>query len=165
MKVKKILSYIIVVVLLSILCITFYSKYILKEELIKIFDYAFLVVITGSMEPTIHSGELIIIKEQNDYNIDDIVTYIDNEGDFITHRIISKINDKYVTKGDSNNISDKEINFLQIEGNVIMHSYILGFFILYLLKPVTLIYILAILLFEFRKNKTCEEKYESRQIN
>ena len=50
-----------------------------------------LIVITGSMEPTINIKEMIIIKEQKDYKVLDIVTYKDEKGTLITHRIVSKV--------------------------------------------------------------------------
>ena len=72
---KQIIQKIFLIIIIFILLFTLYSKFILKEELIKLYNTAILVVLTGSMEPTIKSGEMIIIKEQTDYNVDDIVTY------------------------------------------------------------------------------------------
>ena len=101
------------------------------------------------MEPTIKSGEMIIIKEQTDYNVDDIVTYKEDRNFFVTHRIINKYEDKYETKGDNNNLIDEPIDKDQIEGKVIYHSKVCGFFILYLLKPITLIVIIIFIVKEF----------------
>jgi signal peptidase len=147
-KVKKIISYAIVTLLLVILAFAVVSKFILKTELIKLFDYAFLVVLTGSMEPNIHTGEFIIIKEENNYRIGDVITYKDEDNNFITHRIVSKDDDKYVTQGDSNNLKDDAISLDRIEGKVIYHSQEVGYFILYWLKPLTIIYIIAIICYE-----------------
>ncbi|MBR3697841.1 MAG: hypothetical protein IKM97_06300 [Clostridia bacterium] len=48
-----------------------------------------LIVVTGSMEPSINIKEMIVIKEQKDYKIGDIVTYKDNNNNFVTHRIVN----------------------------------------------------------------------------
>lgn len=146
---KQIIQKIFLIIIIFILLFTLYSKFILKEELIKLYNTAILVVLTGSMEPTIKSGEMIIIKEQTDYNVDDIVTYKEDRNFFVTHRIINKYENKYETKGDNNNLIDEPIDKDQIEGKVIYHSKVCGFFILYLLKPITLIVIIIFIVKEF----------------
>lgn len=146
---KQTIQKIFLIIIIFILLFTLYSKFILKEELIKLYNTAILVVLTGSMEPTIKSGEMIIIKEQTDYNVDDIVTYKEDRNFFVTHRIINKYENKYETKGDNNNLIDKPIDKDQIEGKVIYHSKVCGFFILYLLKPITLIVIIIFIVKEF----------------
>lgn len=146
---KETIQKIFLIIIIFILLFTLYSKFILKEELIKLYNTAILVVLTGSMEPTIKSGEMIIIKEQTDYNVDDIVTYKEDRNFFVTHRIINKYENKYETKGDNNNLIDETIDKDQIEGKVIYHSKVCGFFILYLLKPITLIVIIIFIVKEF----------------
>ncbi len=146
---KQTIQKIFLIIIIFILLFTLYSKFILKEELIKLYNTAILVVLTGSMEPTIKSGEMIIIKEQTDYNVDDIVTYKEDRNFFVTHRIINKYENKYETKGDNNNLIDETIDKDQIEGKVIYHSKVCGFFILYLLKPITLIVIIIVIVKEF----------------
>lgn len=146
---KQTIQKIFLIIIIFILLFTLYSKFILKEELIKLYNTAILVVLTGSMEPTIKSGEMIIIKEQTDYNVDDIVTYNEDRNFFVTHRIINKYENKYETKGDNNNLIDETIDKDQIEGKVIYHSKVCGFFILYLLKPITLIVIIIFIVKEF----------------
>ena len=146
---KQTIQKIFLIIIIFILLFTLYSKFILKEELIKLYNTAILVVLTGSMEPTIKSGEMIIIKEQTDYNVDDIVTYKEDRNFFVTHRIINKYENKYETKGDNNNLIDETIGKDQIEGKVIYHSKVCGFFILYLLKPITLIVIIIFFVKEF----------------
>ncbi len=146
---KQTIQKIFLIIIIFILLFTLYSKFILKEELIKLYNTAILVVLTGSMEPTIKSGEMIIIKEQTDYNVDDIVTYKEDRNFFVTHRIINKYENKYETKGDNNNLIDETIDKDQIEGKVIYHSKVCGFFILYLLKPITLIVIIIFIVKEF----------------
>ena len=146
---KQTIQKIFLIIIIFILLFTLYSKFILKEELIKLYNTAILVVLTGSMEPTIKCGEMIMIKEQTDYNVDDIVTYKEDRNFFVTHRIINKYENKYETKGDNNNLIDETIDKDQIEGKVIYHSKVCGFFILYLLKPITLIVIIIFIVKEF----------------
>lgn len=88
----------------------------------QLFGYSCLKVITGSMEPEIKAGENIIIKKCKEYKIGDIITYVTNELEIVTHRIVSKEEELYYTKGDANNSQDyNPISISQIYGKVIFH--------------------------------------------
>lgn len=98
------------------------------------------------MEPTITSKEMIIIREQQEYSKNDIITYKDFFGRLITHRIIDIDGENVITKGDSNNAEDEVINISSIQGKVILHSVILGIIYIYVLKPLIIIICLGYLL-------------------
>ena len=140
----------IMFMLIFILIMVCYSKFILKQKIIRIGDYSIFVVLTGSMQPTISPGEMILIKNQGQYNEGDIVTYLDEDNFFITHRIIQINDSTCITQGDNNNIQDLPFDKNNILGSVIYHSKVLGFFILYLLKPLTIIYLGILLIFIFK---------------
>ena len=65
---------------------------------------------TGSMEPAIKVGDLIFIKEEDNYKEGDIVTFFSGTGKsrtVMTHRITeSNTDDTYTTKGDANTVTD-----------------------------------------------------------
>lgn len=87
----------------------------------KIIGYTPYNVATGSMEPTIHIGSLIYVKQVPPEAIFEksIVTFrVGNST--ITHRVVSvnKENQTYITKGDANNVEDGEIAYSQIIGKV-----------------------------------------------
>lgn len=113
-------------------------------------DIGALIVVTGSMEPTINIKELIIIKEQKNYFVCDIVTYRDKNNNLVTHRIVSKSGKTVVTRGDNNTVSDEPININKIEGKVCYHSVLLGEFFIYWLKPI-LLFVMIFLLFNLLK--------------
>jgi signal peptidase I len=113
-----------------------------RVTLVKLFGFGGLIVVTGSMEPTINQDEMIIIKEQKNYMVDDIITYRDKFGQLITHRIYEIDGKNIVTKGDSNNEPDETITIDKIEGKVILHSVILGFLFLHMLKPLLIIIVI-----------------------
>lgn len=98
-------------------------KFITKDP-VNLFGFGMLKVVTGSMAPTIQVGETIVIKKSFNYEVGDIITYKSFDGNIITHRIIDIDNDLYYTKGDFNNVEDKEpIKLGQIYGKVICHFY------------------------------------------
>lgn len=76
------------------------------------------IIQTGSMEPDIPIGSLIIIQEKDDYKAGDVVTYADDTGRAVTHRILSVAGNTIITKGDANNVEDEPFNKSQIIGRV-----------------------------------------------
>ena len=66
---KKFLQTLLVIFLILILLYVTYSKYIRKDKFTTVFGYGFLIVLTGSMEPEIDTGSLIIVKDSNNYNV------------------------------------------------------------------------------------------------
>ncbi len=74
-------------------------------------NFKVLTVLSGSMEPTIPTGSVVVIKAQESYSAGDVVTFGRlGSKELVTHRI-SAVNygegDKtFVTKGDANNSLD-----------------------------------------------------------
>ena len=68
-----------------------------------LFRYKPLVVLTGSMEPTIKTGSVLYYKEvpEEELKEGDIITFNVNNK-YVSHRIVSIENGSYETKGDAN---------------------------------------------------------------
>lgn len=127
------------------------DKYIVKSPVPSFAGYSHLIVTTGSMSGTIEEGDLIIIKETNDYKGTDIVTYI-REGEKIptTHRILFVYETEdgiyYETKGDANPSSDIElIHESDVCGEVVLVIENFGIFLSWIKDGGGLIYLLAII--------------------
>ena len=150
--VKKVFGWIgtglltLLVVMASWLC---FDKFVLKHRVPSIFGYSSLMVATGSMSGTIEEGDLIIIKDTDDYKIGDIVTFF-QDGDDIptTHRIYNIDEEgKWVTRGDANNSYDKRsITSDEIIGEVVLVIPYVGTFIDWAVEGGGLIYIIGIFL-------------------
>lgn len=76
-----------------------------------------LVVISGSMEPTLKVGGILYYEKINIDELDegDILVYQANDH-IISHRIVDIIEDDFITKGDKNNSVD---NYL-VNGNQVL---------------------------------------------
>ena len=108
-----------ILVLLVTLCIyTFVVTDIMKKDYVNVFGYTYFVVASGSMSGTIEVDDIIFVKITKKVKNDDIVTFMDDDGNLITHRLVKKSGDKYITKGDVNNVSDDPITEDQIIGKV-----------------------------------------------
>ncbi len=112
----NIIIVIISIVIIIALSYVFQTK-VLKKDMPDIFGYSGFEVISGSMSGTIEIGDMIIVRITNKVEVDDIIVYKEGNS-FITHRLISKYGDQYITKGDANNSEDKEINSSQVVGKV-----------------------------------------------
>lgn len=106
------------------------------------FGYGCAVVLSGSMEPTLLIDDLILVKEQDAYQVDDIVVFQD-EGSLTVHRLISVDGDTVVTKGDANNAADDPIPANRIIGAVFKRIPSLGAAARFLKTPVGVICLLG----------------------
>ncbi len=94
--------------------------------------YRMLVVMSGSMEPKIKTGSVVLVKRAAEYKENDIITFLKNPGDnlkdiksIITHRIIEVHDDEgratFTVKGDANDTPDNEmVTERQVLGKVIL---------------------------------------------
>lgn len=139
----RILTYSIVIFLLIILVRALvYKKY-------DVFGYRFYIIMSGSMEPTIHVSDGIITKETNDLKDGDIIAF-NNQGGITVHRIIKTYTQEngdklFQTKGDNNNGADRGlVEKSQIKGKVICRVPKVGNAILFLQRNIIIILILII---------------------
>lgn len=115
--------------MLALFCLFLFLVSIKKEKspLVTYLPFAFFQIQSGSMMPEIHEKEIVVLWRKKQYQENDIITYQTKKGYFITHRIIKKLQEGYITKGDFNTIQDKEIvEVSQIQGKVILHSKLLA---------------------------------------
>ncbi len=96
--------------------------------------YKSYLVQSGSMEPTIMTGDIVVVHQQSEYLKNDVVTFFNSEGRIVTHRIISDSkeaeNTVYATKGDANRSSDNDmVTSDKIIGKVILVIPKLGYFV------------------------------------
>ena len=119
-KVWTIIGVILCIILIPILVINvtlIVKSYTNKNDVPKLGGYCPLIVLTGSMEPMIQSGDLIIVKQVNTTDLEkgDVIAFYDpesNSNSILTHRIAEVINEDgviyYRTKGDANNTEDSK---------------------------------------------------------
>lgn len=144
-KVGTLVLGILVCLLIIILGIQAYNKLIVRDETAGILGYNYKTVLTGSMEPAIPVGSIVITKEQSSYEIEDIISF-QEEGSVITHRIISIDRERYITKGDANNVADtEEVQQKQILGKVILMIPLLGYLVMWLMSPFGIISLFIII--------------------
>lgn len=101
--ITKIIVWAIIIILVAIIVrATVFHKY-------DVLGYRFYLIGSGSMEPTIHVGDAVAVKEANDFKEGDVIAFKE-ANTVIVHRIVKVYTEEdkvlYETKGDNNNTVD-----------------------------------------------------------
>lgn len=88
-----------------------YIQFFSDDIELKPFGIEILVVKSDSMKPVFKKNDIILIQEQKEYKVGDIVAYVADDGNIVTHRIIEENENGFYTKGDNNNTKDENIIF------------------------------------------------------
>jgi len=117
MKFYKIFVYVFVAVLILVTLLLIGSK-------TSVFgSYKIYVVQSGSMEPAIKTGALVLVKAESEYKIGEVITFGQDTGGSIptTHRIAEIEQGGFITKGDANNGTDQNlVKRSEVIGRVIL---------------------------------------------
>lgn len=117
---------------------------------VSVFDLRSFVVQSGSMEPVVHTGSVILVRKVSEYGVGDIVTHKTSSKDVtITHRIVreeTRDGQKgFVFKGDANTVEDEElVPESDIVGKILFQIPYLGYVVDYVKKPVGFILFIVI---------------------
>ena len=145
-----------------------------ENEVPKILGVKPFVVLSGSMNPEIEVGDLVLVKDvdTNTLKEGDIIAYRDSGDKVTTHRIVEVIKEdgnlSFITKGDANNANDEQISASQVEGKYQKRFPKLGHAVMFLQQPlgfavvVLSIFIVCMLLFIMQNRKLNKEiKFEN----
>lgn len=138
------------------------------------------VVRSGSMEPKIKTGSVVVVWPKGEYKVGDVVTFGPNTKTKAptTHRIISEsgvVGRKFfLTKGDANNTPDiNEISQREIIGKVILDIPYFGYIVAAAQKPIGFAVIVGVpalliigdqLMKIFREIKSIRKKKEDSSV-
>jgi signal peptidase len=131
-------------------------------------NFKVLAVLSGSMEPSIHTGSIVVVKPAELYKVGDVITFgtISKTKTPTTHRIVEVKNSTstgltYITKGDANNAPDiREVRPSEIVGKELFTVPYVGYAINTAKKPwgFALIIIIPALLVIFDEGKKIRDE-------
>ena len=159
-KILLILLTLIVIFLLFITISFTYQKIVLKR-VPYVFGYTSFINTGSSMLPYINVGDLVIVKKEDSYKVNDVISFKTNENFVNTHRIISIKSGFYKTKGDSNKFNDgEEIDKSKVFGKVVLvisnfgaiYAFLLNNY-LYIFIGIIVLSLLVFLIHIWRKNE------------
>ena len=123
------------------------ARLIAKKSNPTIFGFQSAVVLTGSMSGAIEAGDLILVHAEKEYAAGDIILFKDHGGTRVTHRIVQKTPQGFVTKGDANDTEDAgAVLPEQILGKVVLVVPYLGRAVQFLKTPAGLLLLFICLL-------------------
>ncbi len=120
----RVVEYVGVVFLLLVVFVSFSPRFDFPG------GFKSLVVLSGSMEPSIKTGSVVVTKPAESYSVGDVVTINKKLGevDHVTHRIVEKEGRRVVTKGDANDSPDNwQLTTGDIQGRVLFSVPYLGY--------------------------------------
>lgn len=120
------------------------------------FGFGLSVVLSGSMEPSLSVGDMLVVVPQESYRENDVVVF-QRGSSGVVHRIISIEGDEIITKGDANNTADDPISSSNIKGKVIIVIPYVGHLVNLIKAPIGTIILLALAVWmlesSFKKDK------------
>lgn len=116
-KAKKISYWVILGLLLAVLIFVLFPLLPIDN------NYSLKMVLSGSMNPAVKTGSIVMVKPAQDYKIGDIISFNlgKEERDLTTHRIVGEKEQGFITQGDANNVADtNSVKKEQILGKVVL---------------------------------------------
>lgn len=112
---------------------------------VRLFGLQVFTVLSGSMEPTYHTGALIYVKEVDYKEIEpgQVITFMLDEKTIATHRVIEVVPDnedptvlRYKTKGDANEAEDGSlVHYKNVLGTPVFTIPYLGYLANFIQHP------------------------------
>lgn len=134
------------------------------------------VVVSGSMQPAIKVGSIVITQPGGSYQTGDVIAFDNKAQQTVTHRIVETVNSEdglsYRLKGDANQIADGDlVSQKDVVGKVIFTLPYFGRFVQFLRTPPGFIGLIIVpsLLFIiweiFNIKKEMEKQIEAKFLN
>ncbi len=171
-RIGKIMSVILYILLIPIILFNFtliIKSFIHPKETPDFFGYKSFVIVSGSMEPTIMTGDAILVKEvpQKEIQKNDIISFSQGET-IVTHRVIEIIEENgmktYKTQGDNNNTEDRDkITYEQIEGKYQLKINQFGTITEILKSKITLIVLILMIVATYCYRGRVENRKQERK--
>jgi signal peptidase len=101
--VKTLIPYCVLIVIAGIFLVFYRPSFLWG-------DTYYLPVLSGSMEPTIPVGGVVVIQQTDPatLHVGDIICFkLSDSQLWVTHRIVNITDEGFITKGDANNVADR----------------------------------------------------------
>ncbi len=152
-KIIKAIFLIVAILLLTMAATIMYKANKYPDKIPDVLGYKPMIVLSGSMESSIKTGDLVIVKmvDENVLKVNDIIAFRNETNTVTTHRIVEIVEEDgetcFRTKGDNNNIEDANlVKPSAVEGVYVAKINGLGNFLMFIQQPIGLAIMLLIVL-------------------
>lgn len=122
------------------------------------------VVLSGSMEPELSTGDLLLVVAREEYKPDEVVVFLDGRS-AVVHRIIAMDGDTVTTQGDANNQADEPISTELICGKVVLAIPLIGYLVSVIKTPLGTLLILALAVWLLNRSFRRDQKEKTEQLD
>ena len=166
-KVKTIVRITVLVLLAALVGLSLYSINVARlsgNALPMPLGFGMSVVLSGSMEPTLSVGDLLVVAPRDTYQVRDVIVYQTGKS-AVVHRIVAIEGEEYITRGDANNADDKPIAFENIKGKVIIVVPYIGYLVNLIKTPVGTAVLLGLALLLMEVSFRSDKKQDQSEID
>lgn len=110
-----------------------------------------MAVVSGSMEPGIPVGSIVVVRHTNPDTLEvgDVISYRLSGNTMVTHRVaaIDAENQELITKGDANEVEDANpVAYSSVVGKKLFHVPLLGYLSIYIKTPLGIVGVCGVLI-------------------
>ncbi len=152
-KICKFFFFGIAFIILLIAAIIMYKANTDPAKVPDVFGYKPMIVLSGSMETSIHTGDLVFVKMVDTTTLkkNDVIAFRNESDTVTTHRIVEIVFEDgkqyFKTKGDANNAEDTNLVAMEdVEGLYVARIPKAGNFLMFMQKPIGLFVVLLVIL-------------------
>lgn len=122
------------------------------------------IVLSGSMEPEIKTGGIVFTDTKDvSPEVGDVITYTIKDQQ-VTHRVVSKRDGMYITKGDANDAEDASpVAREQVIGTVSLSIPYLGFIASALTHKGVVLLVAALFVLSILLDSLCDSKIKNQE--
>lgn len=152
-KIIKAIFFVVAIFLLVIAGTIMYKANKYPNKIPDVFGYKPMIVLSGSMETSIYTGDLVFVKiiDTDLLKENDIIAFRNEANKVTTHRIIEIVEENgetyFRTKGDNNNTEDANlVKMTDVEGIYVSRIPGIGKNLMFIQQPIGLVVMLLVIL-------------------
>ena len=164
----RIVLFVFVGIVFGSLVYTIFAKNVMGNSMPMPFGFGVGVVETGSMEPDLNIGDVIVVKATDDIEVGDWVVFQEREM-LVVHEVISINGDMLVTQGKANNAPDAPFDKKYVKGEVVHVFAGVGNLLRIVKSPAVAFAILALagalLVLSYKKENQQQQQQHDQQLD
>ena len=162
---KTLRKYAVALVVSLVIGVSVYSlnaRLVSRDSMPMPFGVGVSVILSGSMEPELSVGDLVVVTRDDDYAVGDVVVF-QSGSMLVAHRIIEIDGDTVTTQGDANNTADDPMDKKYIKGEVGLAIPLVGYAVSFVKSTAGTVLILGLAAYLLYRSFANEKREQSEE--